>query len=62
LKEVVVDDNDVVKGLLDFANKNLVHSLVIGASTKNHIPRFDSIPCEVVVLHIHCFYSSSNDH
>ncbi|CAJ2643802.1 unnamed protein product [Trifolium pratense] len=38
VKEAVVDDNDVVKGLLDFANKNLVHSIVIGASTKNHLP------------------------
>ncbi|RHN70476.1 putative protein kinase RLK-Pelle-RLCK-IXb family [Medicago truncatula] len=38
MKEVVVDDQDVVKGLLDFANRNLVHSLVIGASTKNLMP------------------------
>ncbi|GAU31301.1 hypothetical protein TSUD_315100 [Trifolium subterraneum] len=37
VKEAVVDDNDVVKGLLDFANKNLVHSIVIGAS-KNPLP------------------------
>ncbi|WJX41578.1 hypothetical protein P8452_28909 [Trifolium repens] len=37
VKEAVVDDHDVVKGLLDFANKNLVHSIVIGAS-KNPLP------------------------
>lgn len=53
MKEVVVDDQDVVKGLLDFANRNLVHSLVIGASTKNLMPRSDSIPCEVVLFIIH---------
>jgi hypothetical protein len=52
MKEVVVDDHDVVKGLLDFANRNLVHSLVIGASTKNLMPRSDSISCEVVLLFI----------
>jgi K+-sensing histidine kinase KdpD len=43
VKEAVVDDHDVVKGLLDFANKNLVHSIVIGAS-KNPLPRSLSHP------------------
>ena len=38
MKEAVIDDYDVVKGLLEFANRNAIHSIVIGASTKNHLP------------------------
>ncbi|XP_004501456.1 U-box domain-containing protein 35 isoform X2 [Cicer arietinum] len=37
MKEAVIDDHDVVKGLLDFANRNSIHSIVIGASNKNHL-------------------------
>lgn len=39
MKEAVIDDNDVVRGLLEFANRNVIHSIVIGASTKNHLTR-----------------------
>ncbi|XP_027356925.1 U-box domain-containing protein 35-like [Abrus precatorius] len=35
MKEAVVDDSDVLRGLLEFANRNLIHSVVIGASNKN---------------------------
>ncbi|KAK7410157.1 hypothetical protein VNO78_00705 [Psophocarpus tetragonolobus] len=35
MKEAVVDDSDVLRGLLEFANRNLIHSIVLGASTKN---------------------------
>ncbi|XP_058781121.1 U-box domain-containing protein 52-like isoform X2 [Vicia villosa] len=38
MKEAVIDHHDVVKGLLDFANRNVIHSIVVGASTKNHMP------------------------
>lgn len=40
MKEAVIDHHDVVKGLLDFANRNVIHSIVVGASTKNHMPRY----------------------
>ncbi|KAK7351289.1 hypothetical protein VNO77_10615 [Canavalia gladiata] len=35
MKEAVIDDSDVMRGLLEFANRNLIHSIVVGASTKN---------------------------
>ncbi|KAJ1423420.1 UspA [Sesbania bispinosa] len=35
MREAVVDDHDVVKGILDFASRNPIHSIVIGASNKN---------------------------
>ncbi|XP_061374925.1 U-box domain-containing protein 52-like [Gastrolobium bilobum] len=35
MKEAVIDDSDVVRGLLEFANRNVIHSIVIGASTVN---------------------------
>ncbi|CAI8599424.1 unnamed protein product [Vicia faba] len=38
MKEAVIDDYDVVKGLLEFAKRNVIHSIVVGASTKNHMP------------------------
>ncbi|CAL5204875.1 unnamed protein product [Lathyrus oleraceus] len=38
MKEAVIDHHDVVKGLLDFANRNGIYSIVVGASTKNHMP------------------------
>jgi len=40
MKEAVVDDADVVRGLLEFANRNLIHSIVVGASAKNPLSRF----------------------
>lgn len=44
MKEAVIDHHDVVKGLLDFANRNGIYSIVVGASTKNHMPRYFSCP------------------
>ncbi|TKY74889.1 U-box domain-containing protein 35 [Spatholobus suberectus] len=35
MKEAVIDDSDVMRGLLEFANRNVVHSIVVGASAKN---------------------------
>lgn len=35
MKEAVIDDSDVVRGLLEYANRNAIHSIVVGASTKN---------------------------
>ncbi|XP_057432182.1 U-box domain-containing protein 35-like isoform X3 [Lotus japonicus] len=37
VKEAVVDDHDVVRGLLEFAKRNLIQSIVVGASTKNSL-------------------------
>ncbi|KAK7311964.1 hypothetical protein RJT34_10468 [Clitoria ternatea] len=38
MKEAVIDDSDVVRGLLDYAIRNLIHSIVIGASSSNKNP------------------------
>lgn len=35
MKEAVIDDNDVVRGLMDFVNRNVIHSIVLGASIKS---------------------------
>ncbi|KAF1886266.1 hypothetical protein Lal_00045496 [Lupinus albus] len=36
LKEAVVDDSDITRGILEFAQRNHIHSIVVGApSTKN---------------------------
>ncbi|KAI4316502.1 hypothetical protein L6164_024482 [Bauhinia variegata] len=40
IKEAVLDDSDVARGILNFANKYYVHSIVIGASTKNSLSSF----------------------
>ncbi|KAI4337159.1 hypothetical protein L6164_015607 [Bauhinia variegata] len=40
IKEAVLDDSDVARGILDFANKYYVHSIVVGASTRNSITSF----------------------
>ncbi|KAH7574402.1 hypothetical protein JRO89_XS03G0292100 [Xanthoceras sorbifolium] len=39
MKEVVLDDNDIPKAILDYIGKNLVHNIVIGASTRNAFAR-----------------------
>ncbi|KAK8550402.1 hypothetical protein V6N12_039113 [Hibiscus sabdariffa] len=39
MKEVILEDVDVCKALLDYVNKNLIHSLVVGATTKNSLSR-----------------------
>jgi len=39
MKEAVIDDSDVVRGLLEYANRNAIHSIVVGASTKNPLIR-----------------------
>ncbi|KAE8676014.1 peptidyl-prolyl cis-trans isomerase CWC27-like protein [Hibiscus syriacus] len=39
LKEVVLEDADVCKALLDYVNKNLINNLVVGAATRNSLSR-----------------------
>ncbi|XP_061350402.1 U-box domain-containing protein 34-like [Gastrolobium bilobum] len=41
LKEAVIDDNDVVRGILEYAHRNHIHTIVVGApsSTKNTLAR-----------------------
>ncbi|GMI92603.1 hypothetical protein like AT5G26150 [Hibiscus trionum] len=39
MKEVVLEDVDVCKALLDYVSKNLIHSLVVGATTRNSLSR-----------------------
>ncbi|KAK2644937.1 hypothetical protein Ddye_020132 [Dipteronia dyeriana] len=39
MKEVVLDDNDIPKALLDYIGKNLLNNIVIGASTRNAFAR-----------------------
>ncbi|XP_062101126.1 U-box domain-containing protein 34-like isoform X2 [Humulus lupulus] len=39
LKEVVIDDSDVAKAILDYINKNCITNLVAGASQRNALTR-----------------------
>ncbi|KAF5444749.1 hypothetical protein F2P56_033856 [Juglans regia] len=39
LKEVLLEDNDVPKALLDYIYKNCIESIVVGASTRNALSR-----------------------
>ncbi|PPD70493.1 hypothetical protein GOBAR_DD32628 [Gossypium barbadense] len=39
LKEVVLDDADICKALMDYVNKNLINNLVIGGATRNGLSR-----------------------
>jgi K+-sensing histidine kinase KdpD len=39
LKEVLLDDNDAPKALLDYIQKNCISSIVVGASTRNALAR-----------------------
>ncbi|OMO66986.1 hypothetical protein CCACVL1_20886 [Corchorus capsularis] len=39
MKEVVLEDIDVSKALLDYISKNLINAVVLGASTRNAISR-----------------------
>ncbi|XVE97709.1 hypothetical protein REPUB_Repub03eG0042300 [Reevesia pubescens] len=39
LKEVILEDADIPKALLDYISKNLINSLVLGASTKHSFSR-----------------------
>ncbi|KAG7556554.1 Protein kinase-like domain superfamily [Arabidopsis suecica] len=39
MTEVVLDDSDVAKAILDYVNNNLVNNLVMGASSKNSFAR-----------------------
>ncbi|KAE8714035.1 peptidyl-prolyl cis-trans isomerase CWC27-like protein [Hibiscus syriacus] len=39
LKEVILEDADVCKALLDYVSKNLINNLVIGAATRNSLSR-----------------------
>ncbi|GMI81380.1 hypothetical protein like AT5G12000 [Hibiscus trionum] len=39
VKEVIVEDVDICKALLDFVSKNLINNLVMGAATRNSLSR-----------------------
>ncbi|XP_010519837.1 PREDICTED: U-box domain-containing protein 51 isoform X2 [Tarenaya hassleriana] len=39
LTEVVLEDTDIAKAVLDYVNKNLINSLVLGGSSKNPFAR-----------------------
>ncbi|KAG4197700.1 hypothetical protein ERO13_A05G040500v2 [Gossypium hirsutum] len=40
LKEVVLDDADICKALMDYVNKNLINNLVIGGATRNGLSSY----------------------
>lgn len=40
LREVILDENDVAKALLDYINTNYINNIVVGASTRNALTRF----------------------
>lgn len=39
MKEVILDDSDVSKAILDYINKNCITNLVAGASQRNALTR-----------------------
>ncbi|XP_022756371.1 U-box domain-containing protein 51-like [Durio zibethinus] len=39
MKEVILEDTDICKALLDYVSKNLINSLVLGAATRNGFSR-----------------------
>lgn len=39
MKEVVIDDNDIPKAILEYVGKNLLNNIVVGASTRNALAR-----------------------
>ncbi|PKI70628.1 hypothetical protein CRG98_008861, partial [Punica granatum] len=39
LKELIIDDNDVAKGILEYISNNYVTNIVVGASTRNALSR-----------------------
>ncbi|KAK9946245.1 hypothetical protein M0R45_011719 [Rubus argutus] len=39
LREVILDENDVAKALLDYINTNYINNIVVGASTRNALTR-----------------------
>ncbi|XP_031250095.1 U-box domain-containing protein 51-like [Pistacia vera] len=42
LKEVVLEDNDIPKALLDYVCKNVLNNIVVGASTRNALASYES--------------------
>lgn len=63
LREVVLEDNDVPKALLDYIYKNCIQSIIVGASTRNALSRSlslsQSIVCEykrgTELYYMHCW-------
>ena len=39
MKEVILEDTDISKALLDYISKNLINSIVLGAATRSGISR-----------------------
>lgn len=48
LKEVVLEDNDIPKAILDYIHKNCIESIVVGASTRNALSRSLSLSQSIV--------------
>lgn len=40
MKEVILDEHDVARALLDYINNNYINNIVVGASTRNALTRF----------------------
>lgn len=41
MKEVILDDHDVAKALLEYINNHYINNIVVGASTRNALTRFN---------------------
>lgn len=40
LREVVLDDTDVPRALVDYVHKNCINNFVVGSSTRSALARF----------------------
>lgn len=40
LKELILDDNDISKAIIEYATSNAITDIVVGASTKNTFIRY----------------------
>lgn len=43
MKEVLIEEADVSKAMLEYISRNYINSMVVGASTRNAITRFSLI-------------------
>ncbi|XP_024033175.1 U-box domain-containing protein 51 isoform X1 [Citrus clementina] len=51
LKEVVIDDNDISKAILEYIGRNLLSNIVVGASTRNALARkFKGVDISTTVM------------
>ena len=52
MKEVVLDDTDVARAILEYISKNFLGSIAVGASTRNALTRFVNL-CQKTVVGSH---------